>query len=276
MSLTIKDLSFSYNRSSSLEKRALDNVSLSIDKGDFVLITGKVGSGKSTLIRHMNGLLKPQSGLVEVDGSSSADKRIKQKIGMLFQFSQKQLFGKTVQEDISFAPSNFGISGDDLKNRVRDSMDLVGLSTDLMNVSPFGLSGGQMRLVAMAGVLASKPDYLVLDEPTSGLDHQNQLLLFSTLKNLHSIGISIIVVSHQVSDFLQLVNKVILMDDGKIVFNGSSDEYLRSVSSPLPDITLLLKELHSRGFELKDDIFDVEDAFSEIYNYWNKHVGHRK
>lgn len=272
MSLDINNLSYSYNRSTALENLALDDVTLSIKKGEFVLMTGEVGSGKSTLIRHMNGLLKPCSGSVKVDGISAHDKKVKSKVGILFQFPQKQLFGKTVQEDISFAPSNFGVSGNELKKQVHEAMALVGLDESMCSLSPFALSGGQMRLVAMAGVLASKPDYLVLDEPGSGLDPENKKALFSTLKKLNSEGISIIVVSHQISDFLPLADRVFQMNGGKLIFEGSPREYLRSVSSPLPDITILMKELHARGFDVRSDISDVDEAFDEISNLCGSQV----
>lgn len=273
MSLDIKNLSFTYNRATSLEKLALDNVSLSIKKGDFVLITGEVGSGKSTLIRHMNGLLKACSGSIEVDGISAYEKKAKSKVGMLFQFPQKQLFGKTVQEDISFAPSNFGVSGAKLKEQVNEAMALVGLDESMCPLSPFILSGGQMRLVAMAGVLASRPDYLVLDEPGSGLDHENRKALFSTLKKLNSGGISVVVVSHQISDVLPLVDRIFHMNGGNLVFEGSPEEYLHSVSSPLPDITILMKELRGRGFDVRPDISDVDEAFHEISTLYGSQVG---
>jgi len=244
-------------------------VSLSIKKGDFVLISGEVGSGKSTLIKHMNGLLKPCSGSVEVDGIPTHKKDIRSKVGMLFQFPQKQLFGKTVDEDISFGPANFGIKGNQLKKQVHEAMDLMFLDESIASVSPFDLSGGQMRLVAMAGVLASKPDYLILDEPASGLDAKNRKILFSILKKLNSKGISIIVVSHQISDVLPLVDRLFLIDSGKIVFKGSPDEYLRSTNLYLPDIPWIMKELHDRGFDVKFDIFDIDEAFYEVSSLLN-------
>ncbi|WP_406660138.1 ATP-binding cassette domain-containing protein [Methanolobus sp. ZRKC3] len=276
MSIDIKNLSFSYNKGSSLEKTVLDNVTLSIKKGEFVVISGDVGSGKSTLIRHMNGLLKPCSGSVEVDGILAHQRKVRSKVGMLFQFPQKQLFGKTVLEDISFGPSNFGANALDVEKHVNEALVLTGLDAKLCSLSPFSLSGGQMRLVAMAGVLASKPDYLILDEPGSGLDLENRSSLFSTLKQLNSAGISIVVVSHQVSEMLPLADKVFLMDSGKLVFEGNPQEYMSSVSSHLPEITSLMKGLHARGFDVRTDISNLDEAFDEICALWKSREGIHK
>lgn len=273
MSIEVRSLDFCYNKGTSLEKRALDRVSLSIEKGQFVLIGGEVGSGKSTLVRHFNGLLRPQSGSVRVSGQDSTDKGIRRRAGLLMQYPQKQLFGRTVFEDVSFGPSNFGERGEALEERVTYSLEQVGLSSDIASLSPFSLSGGQMRLVALAGVLAMEPEYLILDEPTSGLDPENRLSLLSTLQELHSSGISVIVVSHQVCELLPLAEKVILLNKGRVVFDGTPEEYLRSVSSPLPEITLLMKDLVSSGFDVRDDIMSVDDAFDEISSTLKKRRG---
>lgn len=270
MSIEVRDLSFYYNRGTSLEECALDSVSLSIGKGEFVLIGGEIGSGKSTLVRHFNGILKPQSGSVTVSGIASTKRDVRMKAGLLMQYPQKQLFGKTVFEDVSFGPSNFGIKGGALKKRVNDALDQVGLSMDIASLSPFNLSGGQMRLVALAGVLAMKPEYLILDEPTSGLDPENRSSLLSILKGLQSSGMSVVVVSHQVCELLPLAEKVILLDNGHVTFNGNPGDYLRSVSSPLPEITLLMKELSRAGFDVRDDIMSVDDAFDDIRNALSK------
>ncbi|TQD26745.1 ATP-binding cassette domain-containing protein [Methanolobus vulcani] len=264
MSIEVKDLSFFYNKGTSLEKKALDKVSFSIVKGEFVLITGEVGSGKSTLIRHLNGLLKPHSGSVKVSGINSTNRELRSKIGLLMQYPQRQLFGKTVFEDVAFGPSNFGLKDDELKERVNESLLLAGLCRDIADISPFSLSGGQMRLVALAGVLSMRPEYLILDEPTSGLDPENKASLFSTLKKLQTTGISVIIVSHQIDDFLPFANKVLFLKNGCVDFIGSPEEYLQSVSSPIPELTSLMKELQNCGFEVASDIYSVEDAFNEI------------
>ncbi|WP_094227069.1 ATP-binding cassette domain-containing protein [Methanolobus psychrotolerans] len=266
MSIDVRNVSFFYNRGTSLEKHALENVSFSIEKGEFVLIGGEVGSGKSTLIRHLNGLIKPQSGSITVNGMDVRNKGVRSKVSLLMQYPQKQLFGKTVYEDICFGPSNFGLKGDALAKQVRDALKLVGLDEGVSALSPFSLSGGQMRLVALAGVLAMNPEYLVMDEPTSGLDPENRYLLLSTLSKLHSSGISIVVVSHQICELLPHAEKVIILKNGCIDFIGTPKEYLMSVSSPLPEITSLMKDLRLEGFNVRDDILTVDDAFLEISN----------
>ncbi len=264
MSIEVKDLNHFYNKGTSLEKHALDDVNFVIDKGEFVLIGGEVGSGKSTLVRHFNGLLKPDSGSVKINDIDAGDKKVRSHLGLLMQNPQKQLFGRTVFEDISFGPSNFGSKGEALKKRVVDALDLVGLGPEYTEISPFSLSGGQMRLVALAGILAMEPEYLVLDEPTSGLDPENRYSLLSTLKGLHCSGLSVVVVSHQVDEILPLADKVILLKKGRLAFVGTPEEYLSSVSSPLPEITSFMKLLNQAGFDVRDNIYSVDDAFQEI------------
>ncbi len=264
MSIDVKNVSFSYDPGTSLERTALKNVNLSIDRGEFVLIGGEIGSGKSTLIRHFNGLLRPSSGSVSVDGVEAHVKSVRKKVGILFQFPQNQLFANTVYEDIAFGPSNFGAKGDELRKQVTRALEMAGVKEELHEHSPFTLSGGEMRLVAIAGVLAIRPDYLVLDEPLSGLDPENREALLKLLKSLHMQGSSVIVVSHWIADLLPLADKIILMENGKISFEGSPEKYIKATSTPLPEITSLMKELQQKGFDVRDDIFDVEEALNEI------------
>lgn len=264
MSIDVKNVSFSYDPGTGLERLALENVNLSIGRGEFVLIGGEIGSGKSTLIRHFNGLLRPSSGSVSVDGVEAHVKSVRKKVGILFQFPQNQLFARSVYEDVAFGPSNFGAKGDELRRRIIHALKMAGVREELYDHSPFTLSGGEMRLVAIAGVLAIRPDYLVLDEPLSGLDPEHRESLLKLLKALHIQGSSVIVVSHWIADLLHLAEKIILMEKGKISFEGSSDEYLKVNSTPLPEITSLMKELRQRGFDVRDDISDVEDALREI------------
>ncbi|TGC11133.1 ATP-binding cassette domain-containing protein [Methanolobus halotolerans] len=264
MPIDVKGVSFSYNTGTTLEKVALENINLSIGKGEFILIGGEIGSGKSTLIRHFNGLLKPSTGQVIVDGMPAHEKHVKTKVGILFQFPQNQLFAKTVYEDVAFGPSNFGIKGKQLDKRVIHALQLAGVREELYDRSPFTLSGGEMRLVAIAGVLAMQPDYLLLDEPLSGLDPENKNSLLLLLKTLHSQGISVVIVSHRIADMLFLADRVFLMQDGRVSFKGKPDDYIYSTSSPLPDITSLMKDLRQKGIDVRDDVFSIEDAFDEI------------
>ena len=167
MSIDVKDVNFSYNKNTSLENHVLKDINLTINKNEFVGITGEIGSGKSTLIKLFNGLFIPDTGKVRIEGLDAADKCIKRKVGLLFQNPHDQLFAKTVFEEVAFAPSNFGITGDELTERVYESLQLVGIDKKFADISPFKLSGGEMRRVALAGILAMKPEYLILDEPAS-------------------------------------------------------------------------------------------------------------
>ncbi len=264
MSIEVKDVTFRYAPGTPLETTALEGISLSINKGEFVLISGAIGSGKSTLIRHLNGLLRPSSGQVTVDGIAAHGKKVKAKVGVLFQFPHQQLFGRTVFEDVAFGPGNFGLRNPELEKHVHDALEMLGLSQGICPISPFSLSGGQKRLVAIAGILASRPDYIVLDEPLSGLDVGHKKSLLSALQLLSSKGTSVVVVSHQVSDLLSVAQRVFLLDRGSLVFSGTPAEYVRHSPPSMPEINFLMKELRSRGFDVRDDAFGIDDAFSEI------------
>lgn len=264
MPIDITGVSFIYNRGTSLEKTALDNINLSIADGEFVLIGGPAGSGKSTLTKHFNGILTPHSGSVSVDGINTRKRKVTHKAGLLMQYPQKQLFGKTVFEDVSFGLLNSGLNQNEINVRVNEALKMAGLDESLSCESPFSLSGGQMRLVALAGILAMRPGYLILDEPLSGLDPQNCSSLLQVLKNLRCRGISVIVVSHQFSEFLPLAEKIVYMEKGRIAFAGTPAGYLRSFSPGLPDITLLMRELKNAGLDVSDSVFSVDDAFEQI------------
>lgn len=263
MSIEVNGLHFSYGKG---KKRLtiLKDVTFSVGKGEFVGIIGNVGCGKTTLIKHLNGLLVPLSGNVTVDGFASSKKEVCRKVGVLFQQPSKQLFCKTVFEDIAYGPSNFGMKGDELEHCVHDAIEKVGLSSDILGSSPFSLSGGEMRLVALAGVLSSSPDYLVLDEPTSGLSTFYKERLFKTLELLRQNGVGIVLVSHHLEDVLGVADKIVYLTEGKMVFEGTPEEYLSSLSLPAPEITVLMRELSSSGLAVKKTVFSVEDAFNEI------------
>jgi energy-coupling factor transport system ATP-binding protein len=205
---------------------------------------------------------------VTIDGKAAGSRKVRSKAGLLMQHPQKQLFGRTVYEDVAFAPSNFGFKGKELDEHVLYALGLAGLDGSVASLSPFSLSGGQMRLVALAGVLSMKPDYLILDEPASGLDPDNRVLLIGTLEKLHRSGISIVVISHQLSELLSLAEKIIILKSGRIEFVGSVPEYLRSAPFTLPEITSLMKELNLAGINVGDDIYSVDDAFSEIIRFF--------
>jgi len=264
MPITVEDVSFSYARNTQLDSMVLDKVSLKIEEGEFLVIMGEIGSGKSTLIKHFNGLLKPFLGKVIVDGHNAASVQSRKLIGMLFQFPQQQLFGRTVFEDVAFGPSNFGMSGEELRLQVFRSLKLVGLDEKMASRSPFSLSNGQMRLVAIAGILAVSPKYIVLDEPFTGLGPESRNELSKVLAQAHANGITVVVVTHNLDHVLPMTTRVIFMESGKVVFEGTPEAYFSSSPSKLPDIPLLMKELRKCGIGINEGIFSVEAAFEEI------------
>ncbi|WP_167879403.1 ATP-binding cassette domain-containing protein [Methanococcoides sp. NM1] len=272
MSIDVKGLCFSYGKEKN-EVKFLKDITFSIDSSESVGIVGKVGCGKTTLIKHLNGLLVPDSGNVTVDGLPSSKKEVCKKVGILFQHPSKQLFCSTVFEDIAYGPTNFGVSGDELDSCVHEAIREVGLAEEILERSPFSLSGGEMRLVALAGVLSSFPDYIVLDEPTSGLSSSGKANLFRILDSLKNNGVGIVLVSHQLEDVLDVVDRLIYLDNGKIAFEGTPSEYLASMPSPVPQVTELMRGLKRSGIDVKDDIFSVDHAFEEIYAAWSEKRG---
>lgn len=280
MIIQLKNLSYVYNPNTPFEKRALDNIDLDIMKGDFIGLIGHTGSGKSTLVQHLNGLMKPTSGTIIVDGidilSKGANlKRVRQKVGLVFQYPEHQLFEETIYKDMAFGPKNLGLDDDEIHKRVKRSMELVGLDFDLLkDRSPFELSGGQKRRVAIAGVLAMKPDVLVLDEPTAGLDPKGRDEILGRIQTLYEEeGITIILVSHSMEEIARLVNRIIVMHKGKIAMEGSTREIfkrteeLESLGLGIPQITSFMREYKSIGNNVRDDILTVEEAKEELINY---------
>lgn len=273
MSITVEDVSFSYTRNTQPGSIVLDRVSMNINQGEFLVIMGEIGSGKSTLIKHFNGLLKPHSGKVTVDGHNATSTQARKLVGMLFQFPQQQLFGRTVFEDVAFAPSNFGISGKELRTKVIESLKLVGLDDNIVSKSPFSLSNGHMRLVALAGIIAASPKYLVLDEPSTGLDPKSRKELSKVLEQVHATGITVVVVTHNIHHVLPLATRVFFMERGKIAFEGSPEDYFLSGYSQVQDIPLLMRELRKSGLDVNDDVFTVEEAFREIMHIKKMRTG---
>lgn len=260
-----------------MEKTALNDVSLTIEAGEFVGLIGPTGSGKSTLVQHFNGLLLPTKGKVFVDGIDLAKKGtelrgIRQKVGMVFQYPEHQLFGETVLEDVGFGPRNGGLSEEQIAERVQEALRYVGLDFDaLKDRSPFELSGGQKRRVAIAGVLAMRPSVLILDEPTAGLDPKGREEILNQVKLLQQQrGITVVLVSHSMEDVARLVERIIVMEQGRIALDGTPTEVfrradqLKDMGLGVPQITELMKELKGRGLAVNTDIFRVEDAESEI------------
>lgn len=264
--IDIKNIAYTYMKKTPFEKTALDNISFAVNDGDFFAIAGHTGSGKSTLIQIIAGLIDLQSGAVEVDGESIKNKKVREKIGMVFQYPEHQLFEETVEKDIGFGPKNFGLSDEEISARIDEAMKQVDLNLDLKKVSPFELSGGQRRRVAIAGILALKPKYLILDEPTAGLDPKTKKNLLAEIKKLHQAGVTIIFVSHAMEDIANLANRVIVLAQGKILFDGTprklfaQNKILRQAGLMPPPITQIMQELQKFGVEVDGEIITLDEA----------------
>jgi len=272
MSIEIKNLSYIYNKGTAFEQTAIHDINISIQKGEFIGLIGHTGSGKSTLIQHLNALLKPSTGHILLDGEdinadSSKLKRIRQRVGLVFQYPEHQLFEMTVYKDVAFGPENMGLSKEETDKRVKAALENVGVDESIHEKSPFELSGGQKRRVAIAGVLAMEPEVLVLDEPAAGLDPRGRDEVLGLIKSMHSnLGITVILVSHSMEDVSRLVNRVIVMHQGRIAMDGALNEVFSRVEEVValglraPSISYLMKGLNERGFGLPQDIYKVEDA----------------
>ena len=279
MPIKIENLTYVYMPKTPFEKKALDNVSLEIEDGEFLAVIGHTGSGKSTLIQHLNGLLKPASGKIYVDGTDITDKDtklvdIRKKVGLVFQYPEYQLFEETIAKDIAYGPTNLGLNEDEILRRVKKSMKMVGLDYDeYKDISPFELSGGQKRRVAIAGVIAMEPNVLILDEPTAGLDPAGRDDILEQIKFLHEkYNMTIILVSHSMEDVGKLAEKIIVMNDGHIELQGKPKEVFKEIDTlekiglAVPQVTYLMRELKKKGFNVSEDIFTVEKAKSELLN----------
>jgi energy-coupling factor transport system ATP-binding protein len=255
------------------ESTAILDIDLEIQDGEFVGLIGHTGSGKSTLIQHLNGLLKPTQGAVivndvRIEKNTKDLKVVRQQVGLVFQYPEHQLFEETVQLDIAFGPKNLGLSQEEISFRVREAAELVGLPFDeVKDRSPFELSGGQRRRVAIAGVLAMRPGMLILDEPTAGLDPRGRDEIFEEIKALHEKGgLTIILVSHSMEDVARLVQRIIVMNKGRIALTGTPREVfthaeeLKKMGLDVPQITNLMKALNDKGMDVPVDIYTVEQA----------------
>ncbi len=280
MIMKINNLNYIYNANTPFEKKALDNINLEINEGEFIGLIGHTGSGKSTLVQHLNGLMKPTSGDIIIDGVNITTKdanlkEIRQKVGLVFQYPEHQLFEETIYKDIAFGPRNLGLNEEEIHNRVKESMELVGLDFDeLKDRSPFELSGGQKRRVAIAGVIAMKPKILVLDEPTAGLDPSGRDEILGEIQKLYEQeGITIILVSHSMEDVAKLVDRILVMHRGKLEMDGKTREIFRrageleSIGLGVPQITKFMKVFREKGNDVKDDVLTVNEAKEEILKF---------
>ena len=277
MSIKIENLTHIYMPKSPFEKVALDNVSLEIKNGEFVALIGHTGSGKSTLIQHFNGLLEATSGKIIVDGVDITDKKakltnIRKKVGLVFQYPEYQLFEETIAKDIEFGPRNLGLPEDEIQSRVIKSMEMVGLDYETYkDKSPFDLSGGQKRRVAIAGVIAMQPTTLILDEPTAGLDPKGRDDILSQISKLHKdYNMTIIIVSHSMEDVAKIAQRIIVMNDGKLALQGTPAEVFKEVETlekiglGVPQVTYLVRELRKKGFNISDNVFTIDEAKKEL------------
>ncbi|MPW24995.1 energy-coupling factor transporter ATPase [Alkalibaculum sp. M08DMB] len=279
MSVEFIDLEHIYSEGTPFEFKALDNINLTIKSGKFIGLIGHTGSGKSTLIQHMNGLLKPTRGTVIIDNLNLSDKstkmkEVRQRVGLVFQYPEHQLFEETVEKDIGFGPINLGLKKDEVSIRVKEAMDIVGIDyEEFKGKSPFELSGGQMRRVAIAGVIAMRPQVLILDEPTAGLDPRGRDEILSQVKLMHSkYKMTVILVSHSMEDIAKYTDEIIVMYKGKVelfdtpqnIFKAA--ERLEEIGLAVPQVTQLMIKLKEKDSLISDNVFTVEGAKTEIMN----------
>ncbi len=275
MLIEMKDITHIYELEEPVT--ALKDINLTIDSGEFIGLVGHTGSGKSTLAQLLNGLIEPTEGTVYYNGQDIFAegynlKDVREKVGLVFQYPEHQLFEETVADDISFGPKNLGLDEEEITERVRRSLDLVGLDyEEFRDRSPFNLSGGQQRRVAIAGVLALEPEVLILDEPSAALDPTGRRKLLSLLEDLHqNMGLTIILITHRMEQVARLASRVVVMDNGKIALDGTPEhvfqnqEYLQELSLDLPALTMILSRLNERGLDVRNDIFTLEEARDEI------------
>ena len=285
--LCAEKLGYIYGEGTPFRKDAVTDVSFSVEKGEIVGIIGHTGSGKSTLVQMLCGLLKPESGRVLLSGEDifadpKNSRKYRFRIGMVFQYPEYQLFDETVAKDISFGPRNMGLSEDEIKKRVVEAADLVGLKRTLLSKSPFDISGGEKRRAAIAGVLAMRPEVLILDEPTAGLDPKGRATILDMIKNYNEkTGATVIFVSHNMEDVAGLSHRVLVMNKGKNVMFGSprevfsKGETLLSMGLDVPKITRIFLELKGRGFDVSDGIYTVDAAAAEIERLLRERGGKR-
>jgi len=278
--ITLDHVSHTYQPGSPFQATAIEDVSLTISSGEFLALIGHTGSGKSTLAQHLNGLLRPTSGKVLIDGrdihEKGFDKKdIRKAVGLVFQYPEHQLFEETVARDVAFGPKNMGLGKDEIDERVREALESVGLPYEqFAEKSPFELSGGQMRRAAMAGVLAMRPEILVLDEPAAGLDPQSREDMLSLIAALHEKGRTIVMISHAMDDVARFATRAIVMEKGKIAMEGAPEEIfthaerLQQMGLDVPSVCQLFIALKKAGLQVPDHIFRQEDACKALLALW--------
>ena len=282
MSIEVRNLSHIYGEGTIFEQYALKNVDLTIGDGEFIGLIGHTGSGKSTLIQHLNGLLRASSGDILYNGESIyregySMKELRSHVGLVFQYPEHQLFEVDVFSDVCFGPKNLGLSQEEVEARAKEALTLVGLDESFYKQSPFELSGGQKRRAAIAGVLAMKPEVLILDEPTAGLDPQGREDVLGLVAKLHrEQGMTVILVSHSMEDVARYVSRLVVMNHGEKVFDGTPKEVFRhykeleAIGLAAPQITYVVHALKEQGIPIDEDITTVEEARDAILAIWRK------
>ena len=280
--LELKNLGFVYGKGTPFEKKAVDNVSLKINKGEFIGVIGHTGSGKSTLMQMLNGLMRPAEGQVLLDGADIWEKpkkirEVRFKVGMVFQYPEYQLFEETVYKDIAFGPANQGKQGDELDRAVREAADFTGLKPKLLEKSPFDLSGGEKRRAAIAGVIAMNPEVLVLDEPTAGLDPMGREVLLSQIVRYHKERQNtVLLVTHSMEDIARIADRIIVMNKGRLeMFLPTREvfargEELEAFGLKVPQITGIMRQLKQKGIDVPDGVLTVDEAFSALLDLLQK------
>ena len=282
MSIILDHVNYIYDEDTAMAHAALTDVNIKIDAGEFIGLIGHTGSGKSTLIQHMNGLVKPTSGTVYFDGKDISDpefdrKALRAKLGLVFQYPEHQLFETDCFKDVCFGPKNLGLSQKEVELRAYEALKQVGFDDDYFYQSPFDLSGGQKRRVAIAGVLAMKPEILILDEPTAGLDPKGREDILNLVKKLHDeVGITIILVSHSMDDVADYVDRIIVMNKGRVAFDDVPKEVFRhrqeleAIGLAAPQVTYVMQELKTAGFDVDIDVTTLDEAKNEILRAFSK------
>lgn len=271
-----EELCYVYSPGTPFQKTAVDHISLEIEKGEFVGVIGHTGSGKSTLIRHFNGLLKPTAGKIYLNGKDMWEqdtdiRKVRFQVGLVFQYPEYQLFEETVFKDIAFGPANMGLSEEEIKQRVYESAEFVGLSKDVMEKSPFELSGGQKRRVAIAGVFAMNPEVLILDEPTAGLDPKGREMVLRQISEYHKArGNTVLLVSHSMEDTAKYAQKVLVMNQSKIYLYDTVDnvfshaQEIEALGLDIPQVTKIFYALKKQGLDVSSNIYTVEQGRQEL------------
>ena len=274
MPVIIKNLTHTYAAGTPFEKKALDDITLTINDGEFIGLIGHTGSGKSTLIQHINALMMPTSGKVFVDGIDTTEPKsgleIRKHVGIVFQYPEYQLFEETIEKDASFGPRNLGLDEEEIKSRVHHALRICGIDESLFDHSPFDLSGGQKRRVAIAGVLAMRPKILILDEPAAGLDPAGRRDMRNLIRSIRDDGATVIMVSHSMDDVSKMCDRIIVMNKGTIALNGTPEvvfkesELLESIHLGVPAASKLREKLNEKGMNIPDSVYTIEGLKTAI------------